>query len=87
MSTLRRHLYTLIIPIMLVGAIAILLSSYLTSLHGFRALEEQEAAQQTLRVAQGIAAELEDLAADVMAYSVWDDRQGISSTRSTKASA
>jgi sensor domain CHASE-containing protein len=42
-------------------------------LRSFSALEKRQAAQETLRVAQGIAAELEDLAADVMDYSVWDD--------------
>lgn len=73
MPTLRRHLYMLIIPTMAIGAIVILLSSYLISLRGFSALEEQEAERQTLRVAQGVAAELADLDADVMDYSSWND--------------
>lgn len=73
MPTLRRHLYILIILTMLIGAVAILLSSYFISLRGFRAIEDYEAAQQTSRVAQGLAAELENLDAAVMDYSAWDD--------------
>jgi len=73
MSTLRRHLYILIIPTMLIGAIAILLSSYFISLRGFRAIEDEEAVQRTSKVAQGVAAELEALDAAVLDYSAWDD--------------
>ncbi len=58
---------------MVIGAVAILLSSYLISLRGFRAIEDQEAAQQTSRVAQGLMVELETLDAAVMDYSAWDD--------------
>ncbi len=73
MPTLRRRIYGLVLPVMVVAMAVTLVCSAVISLQGFSRIETDQAQEQAQRLAAMVRSELGELDADVVDYSAWDD--------------